>query len=182
MTEQFPASRQLRLAGYVFELPNNFAPGYVLTENDALFMNTAHQSSAANTFAPKAKEIIETLTKEGKNEKQIQEAVQKALSEHYAGYTWTPRGVGESIDPIDREIRKQARGELQQALAGRGVALNSQPEDVRENLLDQWIGKHGARIRKEVEARQKKLASMLDDFDLSGVKSKDDAPATTEAA
>lgn len=68
------------------------------------------------------------------------------------GWEGRQRGPGASVDPVEREAQKQARGRIRQALKAKGLKAKDLPEgkmdELVKNMLESDMGKE---IRQKAE-------------------------------
>lgn len=121
--------RPVTISGLVFQSPNRYAEGHVLTSGEASAMNQLLSENLRNNFATQVKKA------QTEGEAAIA-ALPTAFTSYAEGYEFSgKRRASAGVDPIEREARKLAKADLLAALRGKGVKISDYPEDLLEEKV-----------------------------------------------
>lgn len=146
------------IQGYQFDVPPaGLIVGEPKTEDEVHVLEQVRVENIRNNFAAKIKKMLngsETLSDE-----QLTQARQEVAA--YAGeYKFGQRKAGSGAtritDPVEREIVRLAREDIQAAFhAKHGERLKSVPQEAIDNLLAQRRDDYVKRARRNLADRQK---------------------------
>jgi hypothetical protein len=110
----------ITVQGKPVTVPQPFAPGYKLRENDASVLNQTYAENIRNNLSATVKAAVEAK----KSEKEIQALV----DEYVKAYDFGVRtGGGRSADPVQVEAMNIARQKVREALKKQGVKVSDVP-------------------------------------------------------
>lgn len=116
----------ITIAGVGLKITPKFLAGHVLTENEALGLNSALIDNIRNNFAGTVKKL------KGEDESVPPEKIpelQTALDTYVESYEFSPRRTPkESLDPITKMAYSLAREAIKAALRQKGIDQKSLPE------------------------------------------------------
>lgn len=163
---QFPSSIVRVLQGVTIEAAPRFRPGHKLTYAEALFASTALVAAARSAFEDAARNMLDPDRVDDEGKKigaATKEQVQAAWANYYNEYEWSARGDSTPLDPVEAEMRKIARSEIQTALKAAGKKIDG--KDKWDFAIGSQIKKHEGRLRKQAEANIKAAtANVSEDF------------------
>lgn len=154
----------ISIQGLTFQAPQPYAAGHVLTDNEALALNTLLAENLRNNFTRKVKAKSNGGTRDLTTE---DKGVLESEFEEYATTYRLGVAASPSRDPVEREARRLATSLVREWLNKRGVA--------RGDITDEAFEAHIARIAtlpatvaeatRRVEASKRELAGALDILD-----------------
>ena len=113
-------STAITVQGKTVSVPQPFAPGYQLRENDAAVLNQTYSENIRNNLSATVKAAVEAK----KSDKEIQALV----DEYVKSYDFGVRtGGGRSADPVQTEAMNIARQKVREALKKQGVKVSDVP-------------------------------------------------------
>lgn len=188
-TANFPATIDRVVQGVNIPVPARFFPGHTLTHDEALFASSALAAYAMNSFSDRAKTLkAGTPARQEKDlegndvhipavEPYTDEQIRTEALAHFAQYSWAPRGAAEVQDPVEREVRKQARAEVEAVYKNQGKSIAKLSGDDVKALVDKWLGMtrknatedNRTRITREAKARLDQYANLVGDDVLEGL-------------
>lgn len=165
----FPATVSRVLQGMVIEAPCKFKPGQKLTHDEAIFCSNAHLAAARSAYEDRAKSNLDENRTVGDPPKKVgpmtDAEFQADWRGYYDAYVWSPRGDSVILDPVEAEIRKIGRSELELALKQKKRTLVGLSKEDRETALQKYIAKYRPRLEKTAKANiAAATANVSEDF------------------
>ena len=157
-----PNERVVRVAGLKFILPCNWAPGDVLDEETARFLNAAWHTAAINGFAETRRELLSDV-------RTTYDDLDAALQGFYDAYKRTTRSSDTSKakpgrTPEERALISFARPHFNRAMRGKDLTRKDY-----EDLLLKYVTRNRAKLegamRRETQAMEE-LTNRLASLDL----------------
>lgn len=146
--------RYVRVAGLKFILPCKFAPGDVLDDQTAAFMNAAWHTAIINRFTPIRLNLLE-------DSRTTYEDFDRELQAFYESFEWTDRvkRTGGDEKPKKSEEEKAlesfARPLFNKAMRGHGL-----PRERYEELLQEFITDNKVMLKEQFDRQQKSVNSL----------------------
>lgn len=152
---------EITIAGVVFEAPERFKEGHVLTAVEAAALNQTYYENLANNWAPKVKKLK-------KNGDTIPEEMLEAHRQEFATYAteYTFRGKALSrtpTDPIGALAVKLAREKINEKLREKGIKKDDLPEGRYDELVNELALTNEA-IRAEAKRRLEAMNAVSTDI------------------
>lgn len=152
LRDLYPNERIVRVAGLKFILPGRWQEGDVLTEEDAIFINTAFHTAVINRFAP-TREALLADPATG------YEDLEDALLDFLDSYKWTPRPASHPSDDVEpltedeRDLVRFARPHFNKAMKGTKVSRADY-----EATLRKWVLANKSVLEPMLEAELKRAS------------------------
>ena len=165
----FPSTVSRVLQGIVIEAPARFKPGQKLTYEEALFASNAHVAAARSAYEDRARANLDPNRTAGDPPKKVGPMTDAEFRADWAAYEeayrWSPRGDATILDPVEAEVRKIGRSELELALKQRKRTLQGLSKEDREAALQKYLAKHRGRLEKAAKANiAAATANVSEDF------------------
>ena len=128
---------EITIQGAAFIVPEPFTEGYTLKANEAAALNQVLAENLRNNFAKRVKDALEEVG--GSVEGLDVVALQAELDAYVGTYEFGARKTGTrvSLDPVEREARKQAAKKIREALRKKGIAQKDMEDGQFDSLVDQ---------------------------------------------
>lgn len=156
LRELAPGERVVRTAGLKFILPTSWKAGDVLTEEDALFINSAHHTALINRFGETRRTLLE-------NPDCTYADLDKALQAHYENFKVNPRTTDtsdpETTSEEDRELISFAREPFNKMFGGKGI-----PRKEYEAMLRDYVKDNRELLTNLMNKQKQTITSLTEDL------------------
>lgn len=165
-------SSRVKISGVIFDAPQPYLEGHVCNSAEAHTLNQTLRENLRNNFTGQVDAVKEKAVKERGEGATLTEHELAALAAKFAEYSSSYR-FGErkagvvTLDPIERESRKIARGILETAIREKGA--EKPPKEKMEDLISQLVEKNpaiGEEAKRRVAAVQAAASVSLGDLGL----------------
>lgn len=156
-------TREVTIQGHTFNVPEPYAEGHPLTENEAAALNQTFAENVRNNFAQKVKDANEAQGEENVDTS----ALQSELDSYIEGYEFGVRrsGGGGSrtpVDPVEREALRMAEDAVKNAIRAKGgkVSEFDNIKEVARTLLEKK-----PEIREAAQRRVDEMSNIGNELD-----------------
>lgn len=147
-------TKNITIAGTIFEIALPYAAGHVLTDGEAKALNQTFCENVRNNMAKKVKD-------EG--------ATAEDVAAYAAGYEFTITSGGggsRTVDPVEREAKRLAKEAIKAALAKAGHKLTDVPKEALDTKIEEMAAqpRYQKQAKENLEKQQKLAAEDLGDL------------------
>lgn len=165
ITDNTP-TRTVTIAGNLVAVPQPYAEGHQLRENEAHALNQVFAENLRNNLSQKLKDAAT----EGADQNYLQAMVDEYAKEYDFGMKSTGSGAPRTKDPVEKEAQSIARERVKTALKNKGFKLSGEDGIAKEQvdkLVGQALEQHPEiyeKAREIVNSRESVAADIGDDL------------------
>ena len=163
-----PQRTKIEILGLFFEIAPVYSEGHVLTQAEAVALDTTRRENIRNTFSKQVKKALEEVG--GKAEDLSQEKLIE-LGEKFealaSSYTFTKTTIRSALDPVEKEARNIANTMALAALQAQNISKSQLQPGVFEEFLDNILAE-SPHIYEEARARLEAAKSLAINLTLPG--------------